>query len=126
LVPEVGRRQKAMAAAGKRAEATISAPVSSKDDVGRFLQALQAAETAEEDAFPAEFAKLETPRELRFERDILRLFDDAWWMQRTGDFPDGKPKRQQRPFQLRCWQTWIAAMERRQWGGEADEDEGGE
>ena len=104
---------------------SLSAPVSTKEDMGRYLQELKHLEQVDEGAFPEELRKLETPRELRFEQDISRLFRDAWWIAKTGHFPDGEPMRKQHPVVLMFWQACMDAMERRQWGVKPD-DKGGE
>ena len=100
--------------------------MSTKEDVGAFLQALQEVQQKQQAALPEAEVKLDTPRERRFEQDIGRLFNEAWWISRTGAFPNGEPMRKQHPLLRHFWMTCMTALEMRQWGVKPEDPEAGE
>lgn len=89
---------------------------SSPEQVAAYRAALARHETELAAEVAARREGMWTPREVRFARDLTRLWEEATWLQRTGQFPDGRPMCQQRQVRLGIWGVFMDAMLRRMYG----------
>jgi hypothetical protein len=63
-----------------------------------------------------------SPREQQFIRDQERLWVEAQWLSALNQFANGKPLRQQSAIELAVYGTFLAAINKRAYGGGEDAD----
>ena len=95
---------------------------SSPEEKAAFGAAVQQENETLEERVEARLEEIWTPREERFATDLERLWEEAVWINQTGQFPDGRPLRQQKRIMLQVWGPFINAMNRRMYGGKDDGD----
>jgi len=124
---EVEREEEAwlrsVAAQRPRAERKRITHKSSPEEVAAFRAAVQQESETLEERVEARLEEIWTPREARFATDLERLWEEAVWINQTGQFPDGRPLRQQKRIMLQVWGLFLNAINRRMYGGK-DEDGG--
>lgn len=88
----------------------------------RFFDALESGEKRYAAELERAQEELKTDREGYFARFIERGFTEAWWIMRTGQFPDGRPMVEQSPVKLGMWAQLIDAIDAHTWGGATEGD----
>lgn len=88
-----------------------SAEPASEEDARRFWEALQATAEETRQALAAGPPPM-TAREARFQADLMRLWEEAVWIARTGQFPDGQPLRRQLRIFREAWAAFMGAIDR--------------
>ena len=118
--------ERAASAAGKAAQNGVhetvvltSAAPASEEEVRRFQEQLVANQRKVDAARRKAAERLTTPREHRFAQDIARMFREACWIERIGQFPNGGSLNEQRGEVLGMWEAFLAAIDMVRYGGEA-------
>ena len=115
---------RSVAAQRPRAERQRITHKSSPEEVAAFRAAVQRESETLAERVEARLEEIWTPREERFATDLERLWEEAMWIIRTGNYPNGGCMNKQKRIMLQIWALFLNAVDRRMNGGK--DGDGGE